>query len=302
MTKTRYAVALAALLGLQLAQPAEAQIRGSEKGSVSQTIDGTTITVEYSRPTARGRDLFGALVPWDIVWTPGANWATTLETDKDIQINGVEVAAGAYSVWMTPRQGTWTLTLNDNPEFFHFQKPDPSLGKYNIDIEAESANHMEMLTFTFPHVSGDAATLAFHWGETMVPMDILVEPSQPVILTADERAQFIGTYALSEIAPIPGWTPEAELRITEGEDGMLRGWMSFTIHPEDANDFDMIPAGMNRFSPGLYQQGKLFNVEPAVAFEFELGDDGKAATVVLRGGEGSAFGKGVRVSGEGVTR
>ena len=127
---------------------------------------------------------------------------------------------------------------------------------------------MEMLTFTFPHVSGDAATLAFHWGETHGAHGHLVEPSQPVILSADERAQFIGTYALSEIAPIPGWTPEAELRITEGEDGMLRGWMSLHHPPEDANDFDMIPAGMNRFSPGLYQQGKLFNVEPAVAFEF----------------------------------
>jgi hypothetical protein len=104
------ALGLALLLLLASARQAPAQIRASERGSVSQTLDGTTITVDYSRPTARGRELFGALVPWDVTWTPGANWATTLEANKDIRINGVDVAAGRYSVWMTPRDGSWTLS------------------------------------------------------------------------------------------------------------------------------------------------------------------------------------------------
>ncbi len=54
--------------------PAAAQIRGSEAGVTAQTVDGTTLTIDYSRPSARGRALFGELVPWDVVWTPGANW------------------------------------------------------------------------------------------------------------------------------------------------------------------------------------------------------------------------------------
>ena len=166
--------------------PASAQIRASEHGSVTQTIDGTTITMEYSRPSARGRELFGHVVPWNVVWTPGANWATTLETSRDVRLNGVEVAAGAYSVWMTPRaDGGWTMTLNAETEFFHFQKPDPALGRYQIDLQTEAAAHVEMLTWSFPHVSGDAATLQMQWGETVAPLQVLAEPTKAVTLAAE---------------------------------------------------------------------------------------------------------------------
>ena len=59
-------------------------------------IDGTKITMEYSRPRARGRNpLFGTrAVRWDEVWTPGANWATTFETTKDMTLNGRRVPKG----------------------------------------------------------------------------------------------------------------------------------------------------------------------------------------------------------------
>ena len=225
-------LAALALVAAAAATPnnAAGQIRGSERGSVSQTIDGTTITVAYSRPGARGRALFGGLVPWGITWTPGANWATTLETNKDIKVNGTDVGAGAYSVWMTPREGAWTLTLNENTEYFHFQKPDTAEAKYNIEVEAEAAPHREMLTFEFPQVAGDAGTLAMHWGETRVPLHIVVEPTKPAVLTAEERDPYLGSYAL-QVVPLPGWPEQAEMTVMETEDGHLRGWMSFSIHP-----------------------------------------------------------------------
>lgn len=270
----------------------DAQIRASERGSVRQTLDGTTITLDYARPTARGRTLFGDLVPFDIVWTPGANWATTLETDKDIQINGVDVAAGSYSVWMTPRDGeAWTLTLNDETEFFHFQKPDPSLGTYQIEVDAEVGAHMEMLTWSFPSVTGDVALLEMHWGETRTPLQVVVEPTRPVALAVEERALYKGSYAL-EIVPGVGWPTEASMRVTETESGMLRGWMSFPFHPGDELEFDMIPAGQDRFHAGLYRDGKLFNVERGVSFEFAV--DGANTALILRGIEGSPFGTGSR--------
>ena len=61
-------------LGLLIQPPA---IKPSQHGSVSQQVAGTTITIEYDRPVARGRELFGALVPYDHVWCPGANDCTT---------------------------------------------------------------------------------------------------------------------------------------------------------------------------------------------------------------------------------
>ena len=98
----------------------------SEKGSVSQTIDGTTITVEYYRPVARGRTPFPDVVHWGRMWTPGANWATTFDVDKPIHLNGNAVPKGKYSVWMIPAPDEWTVILNRDSKRFHTQPPSSS--------------------------------------------------------------------------------------------------------------------------------------------------------------------------------
>ena len=67
----------------------------SEHAVAAQTVAGTTITVEYYRPQARGRDsLFGKVVKWGEHWTPGANWATTIEVDHDVRLNGAAAPEG----------------------------------------------------------------------------------------------------------------------------------------------------------------------------------------------------------------
>ena len=169
-------VSLAALV-VATAAPASGQIRGSEHGLVAQTVDGTTLTVEYHRPSARGRELFGALMPWNVVWTPGANWATTLDVDNDIRVNGVEVPAGKYSVWAIPRPDRFTISFNSNPEIFHFFKPDSTSEQIHVSAEPEALPHVEMLTWSFPVVRGDAAVLQMQWGTTAVGLDIVVPPS-----------------------------------------------------------------------------------------------------------------------------
>src|SRR4051812_19764383 len=81
---------------------AGAQIRASERGSVSQTVDGTLIAVNYGRAQARGRDsLFGKVVTRDEIWTPGANQSTTFEISRDVTVGGKPLPAGKYSMWMS---------------------------------------------------------------------------------------------------------------------------------------------------------------------------------------------------------
>lgn len=275
-----------------------AQIRSSERGSVSQTLDGTTLTVGYARPAAHDRDLFGALVPYDIPWT-GANWATTLETDKDVRLNGTEVPAGRYSVWIVPREADWTVVLDLRAELFHFQKPDSTPDQIRFAATPGSGSHVERLTWTFPAVEGDAAMLRMAWGTTTLPIEVLVQPSRPATLTADERALYLGSYELSIIEGV-GWPTEARIEVTE-QDGRLRGWMPFPFHPGDELEFDLVPAGRGRFSPGLYRDGELVNIEMGGTFEFEFGDADVATHVRIRGIEGTVFGEGARI-GDASTR
>lgn len=285
-------ISVSAATVLAFASPAgaAAQIRASEAAVVSQTVDGTVLTLEYSRPSARGRDLFGALVPWDGVWTPGANWATTLEASGDVRLNGVEVPAGTYSVWMIPREGPWTLTLNPDVELFHFQKPDSTGEQIHVAVEPATGPHAEMLTWSFPTVVGDAAVMAMEWGTTTVPVNVTVQASK-IAIPAEERARYVGSYDLEVVEGI-GWPTSARLEVFE-EGERLRGRLPFPFHPGDEPAFDMVPAGTDRFSPGLYRDGALFNVEPGATFEFDIEAD-RGVRVRIRGAEGSVFGEGPR--------
>lgn len=288
--RTLTAACAVTVLALTAPSGTGAQIRASEAAVVSQTIDGTVLTLEYSRPSARGRDLFGALVPWNVVWTPGANWATTLEASRDVRLEGVEVPAGTYSVWMIPREERWTLTLDRNAELFHFQKPDSTEEQIHVAVEPETGPHTEMLTWSFPTVVGDAAVLTMRWGATSVPMNVVVQPST-IAVPEGERDRYVGAYDL-EIVDGLGWPTSARLDVFE-DGGTLRARLPFPFHPGDELTFDLVPAGTDRFSPGLYRDGELFNVEPGGTFEFDVEGD-RAVTVRIRGAEGSVFGEGAR--------
>src|SRR6185295_15412882 len=86
-----------------LASAGSSQAQGypfSQRGSVAQTVAFTDIVVTYGRPVARGRALFGALVPWDSVWHPGADSATRVAFSHDVLVEGRAVKAGEYSLWL----------------------------------------------------------------------------------------------------------------------------------------------------------------------------------------------------------
>src|SRR3989338_864767 len=90
----------AAVLAVTSLLPAAAisqEPRPSQHGSVSQRSAGSVVTIEYNRPVARGRKLFGTLVPWGEIWNPGADAATNIAFSTSVQVNGQTLEAGTYS-------------------------------------------------------------------------------------------------------------------------------------------------------------------------------------------------------------
>jgi hypothetical protein len=148
-----------------------------------------------------------------------------------------------------------------------------------------------MLTWSFPAVSGDAARLQMNWGTTTVPLQVVVQPSKPVDLAADVRAIYVGDYDMRMIERA-AWPATGRLQVFETE-GRLRARLPFPIHPGDELEFDLVPAGDHRFNPGLYRDGKLFNVEMGGVFEFAVTGQ-RAGAVTLRTIEGTAVGEGKR--------
>jgi Protein of unknown function (DUF2911) len=88
------------------------KIRVSPKASISQTIGFTDITINYSRPGVKGRKIWGSLVPYSKVWRAGANEATKITFNKNVEINGEKLPAGTYSFFAIPGEKEWTLIFN----------------------------------------------------------------------------------------------------------------------------------------------------------------------------------------------
>lgn len=152
-------------------------VRASQAGLVSQTVGTTEITVTYSRPVARGRELFGALIPWGRAWNPGANEATTVEFSGPVRVDGRPLEAGRYSVWAVPGQERWTVMLSRRWDVPHAPYPGEEHDALRVEIEPRSGSHMETLAFYFPVVGPRSTTMALHWGTTVVELPIEVGPS-----------------------------------------------------------------------------------------------------------------------------
>ncbi|MDO8667043.1 MAG: DUF2911 domain-containing protein [Gemmatimonadales bacterium] len=85
----------------------------STRDTVRSTVGGATLWIDYGRPAKRGRVLFGStIVPWGEVWRTGANAATQFRTDRDLDIGGVRLPAGPYTLWTIPSQSGWKLLIN----------------------------------------------------------------------------------------------------------------------------------------------------------------------------------------------
>ena len=163
---------LATLLFLS-ALSAQSTVKPSQHGSVTQEVAGTTMTIDYDRPVARGRDLFGALVPYGRVWCPGANECTTLTVSTDVTVEGKKLPAGTYTVWAKPGTSSWSVIFNTAHPTFHTQHARVEEQDFlTLEVKPRSATHMETLAFYFAVVDGHHAELVLHWGTVAVPLSI----------------------------------------------------------------------------------------------------------------------------------
>ena len=260
---------IAALATLAVPGLLSAQVRASEIGTVSQMIDGTKLVIEYSRPRARGREtLFGTkAVRWGETWTPGANWATTLDVSRNVKINGLPVAKGKYSVWMVVRQnGNWTTVLEPDSRRYHMNPPDSSPTQIRIPVRVEAVPFTEVLTWSMPELRMNGATIAMQWERARISMKVEVEPSLVMTLPAGDARTYLGRYRMAEKSSKAKDSTITELAITH-EDGILKG--RFT--PEDTylKKFALVRVAPDWFAVGVYEDGQIYEVlKPDMILEF----------------------------------
>jgi hypothetical protein len=117
--------------------------------------------------------LFGdaGIVKYGAIWHPGADSATRVSFNRDVLLEGKDVKAGEYSVWLLPKAtGTWTFILSRAAHVFHQPYPGEASDALRLEITPERGAHMETMAFYFPVVLRDEATMRIHWGETVIPV------------------------------------------------------------------------------------------------------------------------------------
>jgi DUF2911 family protein len=134
--------------------------------------DGKTITVDYSSPRAKGRKIFGGLVPYGEVWRAGANEATTFVTTSDVMVGGSHVPAGSYTLFTVPNKDKWTLIISKKTGEWGIPYPGADQDLVRVDMKVSAtASPVENFTIAFDKAAS-GCTLRMEWETTRAAVDI----------------------------------------------------------------------------------------------------------------------------------
>lgn len=182
---------LLAFLSLFVATSVTAQIdapQPSPSATVKQTVGLTEVTIEYSRPAMRGREIFGDLVPYNTMWRTGANQNTTINFSDAVVIGGKELKAGTYAVFTKPGKKQWEVyfyTATDN--WGTPREWDDSKVAVMINVSVNNLkNTHENFTMGINELSMDGAQLQIMWERTMIAVPFTVPTAQKTQASIDK--------------------------------------------------------------------------------------------------------------------
>ncbi|AXP82966.1 hypothetical protein CJ739_3907 [Mariniflexile rhizosphaerae] len=179
------------LLAITAAFSVNAQIttpQPSPFSKLEQKVGLTDITLEYSRPSMRGRVIFGGLEPYGELWRLGANANTKITFSTDVTIGGNEVKAGTYAIFATPNETSWNVVFyNDASNWGTPQKWDDSKVVAMVTAEVYPMPvKIETFTMTFDDLTNSSAVLGMLWESVYVGVKIEVPTDEMVMASINE--------------------------------------------------------------------------------------------------------------------
>ncbi|TAH18665.1 MAG: DUF2911 domain-containing protein [Cytophagales bacterium] len=143
----------------------------SPETSSSFDKNGLKVSVSYSQPSKKGREIFGKLVPYGAIWRTGANEATEIEISKDVTVAGQALKAGKYSLFTIPNQDKWTVVFNSEIAMWGLSY-DEKNDVLRVDVPTTSRDEMlEKFTISLQEAEG-GADMMLEWDKTKVVVPI----------------------------------------------------------------------------------------------------------------------------------
>ncbi|WP_410005617.1 DUF2911 domain-containing protein [Aequorivita nionensis] len=141
---------------------------------IEQKVGLTDVTLEYSRPSMKGRTIFGGLVPYDAMWRTGANANTKITFSENVEIGGKSVKAGSYAIFTKPGASNWEVYFySDTNNWGTPEKWDDSKVAAQVSVQAyPMPMNIETFTMSFDELKNDSAMLGILWEKTYVGVPI----------------------------------------------------------------------------------------------------------------------------------
>lgn len=185
--KTLVALAIALSLNTELQAQGLKMPQASSGQTISQNFGLGKITVTYSRPNTKGRQIFGALEPYGSVWRTGANSATLISFTEPVKFGGTEVAAGEYGLFTIPGKGEWTVILNKGAKQWGAYEYKESDDVLRFKVKPTTLKEkVETFSIQFANVYPTAAKMQLMWENTLVSIDLATDIDAKVMASIEE--------------------------------------------------------------------------------------------------------------------
>ena len=153
-----------------------------------QQVGFTEVQVKYSRPSARGRVIFGELVPFNEIWRTGAHDATTIWLSDSIKINGINIPSDTFSLFTIPGKSEWTIIFNKVAEMHGTSDYAEANDQLRFKVKSEKAPRFyETLTIEINDLTKDGASLYLLWENTLVKFPLQSYADQRVMAEIGDR-------------------------------------------------------------------------------------------------------------------
>ncbi len=157
-------------------QAKEDTLKGSLKAYVKGKVGDAEIKITYHSPAVRGRIVWGGLIPFDKVWVTGAHMATTLEINKDFEVDGKNIPAGKYAIFTIPGKQTWTFIINKNWQQHLADEYDAKDDVVRVIIEPEIEEpHQDRLRYSIEEESDSESEIVMYWEKMELSLPIKIK-------------------------------------------------------------------------------------------------------------------------------
>lgn len=171
---------------------AEAQLKtpaASPSAELGQTVGLTDVEIEYNRPSKKGRDIFGGLVPFGQMWRTGANASTKVSFSEDVTVGGQELEKGKYALYTIPGESEWTIVFHNNLDHWGVggDKYNAEEDAVRFTVKPEKLEYsVETFTIEVSDLKSDGANINLVWDNTKVSIPVGVGTTKTVMAAIDK--------------------------------------------------------------------------------------------------------------------